>query len=612
MTVTLVKVHVVTGTLAANDASDTVNIGATLGDTAKSFVLFSYRNSNNRPDESLLTCAIVSTTQITVSRFVAGGAATPWRAYVCEFSVGVTVLRGSEDWGTATSRNIDISGTFAVEDLGNLAAFMYQQGAGSTYGGDDGFTFDIFDNAGSLNLRLQKNLTQNPDSNGVMKWEVVKYDDWSVTRGSDTGMASGDSSEVSSGLASVDTAKTFMICHARHGNITTGDIGEAMIRAVMDSSTQITFHRGDTGIAITDISWERMEFTGNETVQAVSEAFIATDGVETATLGTTLSGTDKAAAVGSFRGLGGSCDMTSDDVIGEAAFELDIASTTSLVTTRDATVSAADLEAYVIDFGGAVATIISASLDAQITKQDQLATLSVDAFLQKTLEVTASLDAHLQKSGLTLSTTLDANITLLGLTLQASLDALISSQITKTVNLDAHLQKVISLTTSLDAFLTLIGGTRTVSLDALLVKLGLTEVTNLDAVLQKGLTLSTGVDAVITKEGLTTPVSLDALIILLGKSLTTSLDAILNKQGLTSTTNLDAVLTGIVSVITAIDAVLVKAGIQISTNLDAVIARRNTVSTQLDAVIRGTRTLSASLDAILFGGVLKVRPLFCK
>ena len=126
---------------------------------------------------------------------------------------------------------------------------------------------------------------------------------------------------------------------------------------------------------------------------------------------------------------------------------------------------------------------------------------------------TGSLDALIQRTGITQSSSMDALLAMTG---------------SRPVSLDALLQAVKSGTLSLDALLQMTH-TGAVSLDALIQKMGIIKTSSLDVLLKKvNNTQSSSLDALLKKLGLSQSSSLDA-ILMIKQSKTVFVDALLKK-----------------------------------------------------------------------------------
>lgn len=305
-------------------------------------------------------------------------------------------------------------------------------------------------------------------------------------------------------------------------------------------------------------------------------------------------------------------------------FSIDI-----LGNARSTTGPGPDIGAFEYTVGGATYTKTT-SLDALLSKANNLKTASLDALLQKTITLqnsfdslllqtltkTASLDAALKAQGLTKTASIDSLLKATGLTKTASFDALIRKTLTKTVDFDALLkllgltkttsldavlrQNGLTKTASLDAVLTAIAAnTKTTSLDALLLKQGITKIANLDAALQKTLTKTTSLDALLQKV-LTLTTSIDAL--LKGTlTKTASLDAVVIGAGTNLiTTSLDALLKQTLQLTLSVDALLRKNSNLLTSSIDATVIKRGLLTGQLDAILRKVGiTVAISIDSVL-------------
>lgn len=359
MAVTLLQVEKFTLQMGASDTSKNHTLVTTLTDTSKAFLVFGIRNSQNQPAYSQVSGKIASTTTVTFQRDTASGV-VDIVGYVAEFSAGVVVERGTaNESGEPTTIDITLS---SITDLSKAFVLFSVRCGGSTHSADDAVQSYLWDDSGTKKLRLQVSGTKFFGITHYVEWQVIQYDDCSVQRGSDTGMASGDSSELAS-ISEIDLSKSFLIFSYIHPDGTSANIGQKLLRGRITSSTQLTFDRDQTGVEISDIRWEVVSFTGNESVQEVLESFVATDGQEDATI--TSVDTDKALALASAIQKGGKGNYSSDDIPGEAWFTAEITSSTNLQTKRASTNSTADACFYVINFEGAGLVEFASNIQAQ-------------------------------------------------------------------------------------------------------------------------------------------------------------------------------------------------------------------------------------------------------
>ena len=221
-----------------------------------------------------------------------------------------------------------------------------------------------------------------------------------------------------------------------------------------------------------------------------------------------------------------------------------------------------------------------------------------------------SIDALLQRAGLTQSTSIDALLQS-AFSRSLSLDSLIAAVQAKTISLDALLQIVGTRTVSIDALLQAVkSGTvsvdalvqmtlaQSLSLDALIIAASASSAsTDLDAFIQALKTAGISLDALLSQSKTATAV-IDALI-QASKAGTVSLDAII--AGASSTTvfvGLDALIQAIQSKTLSVDALLQKTYTN-PLSLDAYVSLTQIKTVSLDALLQNTKTGVISMDAIL-------------
>lgn len=346
---TLRQIEKVTASFGSTDTSKTVTLSTTLLDTSKAFLIATWRIDSNVVAEYFVAGHIISTTQV---QFVRDSDVTPGTAvevvgYVVEFTSGITVERGNF---TMTSSPDDGSTFSSIDDLSETFLLFGYTRTGSTYGNDDGISGRLVNDSG-LKARFAADFAGAGAGTQQIYWEAVQLDNIAVQRGTTGSWMTTDGSKTAS-ITAVDLSKSFVQCSVEHGGSPAIEIGDALVRAQFSDTDELTFDRGDTGTALTDVKWEVVEFTDSTDVQNVSESFAASDGQEDATI-TAVSGLDRAFAIASFRMSGGRADYTTDDILGEALFTLELTSTTNLQSKRAATNDASAGEFYVVDFQAA-------------------------------------------------------------------------------------------------------------------------------------------------------------------------------------------------------------------------------------------------------------------
>ena len=248
---------------------------------------------------------------------------------------------------------------------------------------------------------------------------------------------------------------------------------------------------------------------------------------------------------------------------------------------------------YLIPSSGATTQTVAFSVDALIQRAGLTQSTSIDALLQSAFSRSLSLDSLIAAvQAETIS--LDALLQIVG-TRTVSVDALLQATKTGAVSVDALLQATLSQALSLDALIQAIQSAG-LSLDALLSK-PMTVASVMDALIQAAKTGTVSLDAIITVASATTVfVGLDALIQAI-QAKTISLDALLQKS-YTSPLALDAYVALTQVKTMSLDALLqsTKSGV---ISLDAILQMTKTAMVSFDALIQSAKTGVISLDAIL-------------
>lgn len=247
---------------------------------------------------------------------------------------------------------------------------------------------------------------------------------------------------------------------------------------------------------------------------------------------------------------------------------------------------------YLIPSGGSSPTC-QISVDALIQRAGLTQTTSLDALLQSAFSRSLSIDGLIAATQAG-TINLDALLQIVG-THTVSVDALLQATKTGAVSVDALLQATLSQALSLDALIQAIQSAG-LSLDALLSK-PMTVASVMDALIQAAKTGTVSLDAIIIgASSMTVFVGLDALIQAI-QAKTISLDALLQKS-YTSPLALDAYVALTQVKTMSLDALLqsTKSGV---ISMDAILQMTKTAMVSFDALIQAAKTGVISLDAIL-------------
>lgn len=332
--------------LANGNSSVTASISSV--DTGKAFLVFGVSVTDASPAGALITGQMTSSTTLTFRRVGTSGNVTiKW--HVAEFVSGVTVQRGSTSTTTPTINvpltSVDLTKSFPIISLR----------AGGTVASNQDFSRAKL--TSSTNLQLSLDAVR---SDGVVEWQVVKYDDSQVQTG-DVSFANGDSSKPFP-ISSVNTGKSWLIYSYQTEIGTQSNIGQKLVRGVMNNSTTLTFDRDQTGQTM-DLTWYLVEFTDGTTTQHNSQSFTSSETQK----GVSISAVERtrSIAVGGYSMLGGKSPYNSDDNTGVAWFTFDLTSATNLQIIRGLTGSAtADVGWFVVTFSNAITCTVSTASDS--------------------------------------------------------------------------------------------------------------------------------------------------------------------------------------------------------------------------------------------------------
>ena len=337
-----VTVNSGTCSIAGGSLSASCTISPVLTVTTKTFMVFQATSSNNTPNSSNVRCVLASTTAITCDRFGTTGTVNI-RWQTVEFASGVTV----EHLTPACVGDITNVAITPVADMARtFLVYSHAQG-GVSQDANDRRTVRL---TTTSNVEIRQSGFGSCAPEGTANaLQVVQFTNTSVTRGL-TGAMTGTTLSVS-GLPAVNTSKTMLIYSYRTSN-GGANIAAGLVRGRIDSTTSLSFTRGDLSGQIDAIAWERIEFTDTSTVQQIDVSMAA--GVGTAN--TTISSVDTSRTIAfaggqwtSGQGFG-ETSYAADDVIGVAVGRHELTSATNLLVTRDDTNGTADWTSSVVEF----------------------------------------------------------------------------------------------------------------------------------------------------------------------------------------------------------------------------------------------------------------------
>lgn len=328
-----------TVTIAADAASGTDTITAV--DLADAFVVGTYSTDENTPNMGLVTTQLTATTTVTCQRAGdTGGGEIVVRYYVVEDTDQV-VQRDSTEMSSTS-----IDETINAVTLANAFVIASVRHSGSGYDDDDWVRCELTATT-TLNLQI-------PDTGStVCEWQVVENSNLTVQRG-DLSFGTGDASKATPTLTAFDTAKTVPMFTMTTDNGATTNMGQAMVRADLTSSTVVTFTRAVTGQTM-ELHYEIVEYTDDTAVYPTTVNFgTGSTSEDDSFTASTLANTYVLAP--GWQNCGGTVDYSTDDVPGIASASLELTSTTNLQSVRALSDStAAVLSCYVVDTGASAA-----------------------------------------------------------------------------------------------------------------------------------------------------------------------------------------------------------------------------------------------------------------
>ena len=335
-----------TATITAGTSSATATIATV--DPTKAFLTYTIRGNNTDASNIAITGVLANATTVTFSRAgTVGNVSIEWS--VVEFTSGVTVQRGSTTLA-ATTTDIPITAV----DLGRTFTLMNSRSTGTPFGANDLPRSQL---TSATNLRLSVPIV----GANVVQWQVVTYNDANVQRGTSNLVAGATSATAT--VASVDTAKSWLVYNTSTADGTAADIGQKLVRGLVTNATTLTFDRNNTGQTM-DISWELVQFTGTTTVQRGSAAF----GTAALTSNVAISSVtpSRTVVVGGANLFGGRSPHVAASNPGVGWFTTRVTSPTNVQITRDFTgSSAADLGWFAITWPGPAAPhVVNSTGDA--------------------------------------------------------------------------------------------------------------------------------------------------------------------------------------------------------------------------------------------------------
>jgi len=334
------------GTCAISGGSLTTSctISPSLSDTTKTFMVFQATSSNNTPNSSNVRCFLVNASTITCDRFgTTGPVNIRWQTV--EFTSGVSV----EHMTPACVG--DITNVLVTTPVADMAKTFL------VYSHAQGGVIQDFNDRRTVRLTTTSNVEIRQSGIGgcapegtANALQVIQFTNASVTRGL-TGAMMGSSLSVP-GLPAVNTSKTMLIYSYRTLNSSEPNIAAGLVRGRIDSTTSLSFTRGDLSGQIDAIAWERIEFTDATTVQQIDVNMPAGVGTANSTITAVDTSRSIAFAGGQWTaGQGfGETSYNGDDVIGVAVGRHELTSATNLLVTRDDTFGTADWTSYVVEF----------------------------------------------------------------------------------------------------------------------------------------------------------------------------------------------------------------------------------------------------------------------
>ncbi|MFV1963450.1 MAG: Calx-beta domain-containing protein, partial [Acidimicrobiia bacterium] len=301
------------GTCAISGGSLTTSctISPSLSDTTKTFMVFQATSSNNTPNSSNVRCFLVNASTITCDRFgTTGPVNIRWQTV--EFASGVTV----EHLTPACIGDITNVTIISVADMGRTFLVYSHAQSGIFQDGNDRRTVQL---TTTSNVEIRQSGFGSCASGGTANaLQVIQFTNASVTRGL-TGAMTGSSLSVT-GLPAVNTSKTMLIFSYRTLDSSEPNIAAGLVRGRIDSTTSLSFTRGDLSGQIDAIAWERIEFTDTSTVQQIDVSMAAGVGTANSTITSVDTSRSIAFAGGQWTaGQGfGETSYNGDDVIGVA------------------------------------------------------------------------------------------------------------------------------------------------------------------------------------------------------------------------------------------------------------------------------------------------------
>lgn len=331
------------------DGITTTTISAV--DTTRSFLMFTSRHNSNRPVASEIGGRLASSTSLEFYRDTdeSSPVAMTIEWSVITYACGVTVQRGSVAQ-TATTLDIAITPVASTAQAFVLWSKSVRPND-QVWDGNDPVVGDLT-SVSNLQFRVESSLNEH-----LIWWQVVEFTDASmirVQRGSTTLTGGAITSDVVL-PTTFDSARTFLLVGTRGPN--GADMASAMVRGRLSGSQTVSIDRSAGTVDLTEVGYQVVELFDGTSVYSASTGFCSscTTGAAVPSSALDLARTNVFASTHTGGGQnGGRTTYTADDIVGSAAFGMQLTSSTNVQITRDvsaASGASANVSLFAVSWG---------------------------------------------------------------------------------------------------------------------------------------------------------------------------------------------------------------------------------------------------------------------
>ncbi len=329
-----------------------VSVAITPVDPVRSFVLTSVRSSANEPADATVMARLTGGgTTLQLERATDAGApplvVVSWS--IVEYACGIAVQRGVVA-GSGTNL-IDVPIPAVDPSASFVVVTSAPEPTAIDFGGDDLYVAEL---TSGTNLRIRTTGAATFSAQRSFGWQVVTFDDPAdvLVQTASTTLGVGITSGSIALASPADTASTFLLTGitSASGGI---DVGERMVRTHLSSPTTVDVSRQVGGDAV-EVQVQAVTLRDGSLVRHGTVDFAP--GQPTRSITVDAVDPSRATAISTVAvpgpSAGGSTDMVTDDIAGEASATFSLSSPTTVVADRAATTSNASFGWQVVEWAG--------------------------------------------------------------------------------------------------------------------------------------------------------------------------------------------------------------------------------------------------------------------